>query len=393
MNQVNHKDRAHSNLGASSAKRWMNCTASVELIPLAPQRPDSPFAAEGTCAHEVADICLTENREPIELVGDIYEGHTVTEEMAAYVQIYVDYVRGRTNDFSETFIEERFSLSHIDDSMFGTNDASVVTYGDSIEVIDLKYGKGVEVWPENNPQLLYYALGLYRSMPEGSFFETIRCTIVQPRIDNPIKSWETPIQTLLDFEQELKAKVKEVRENPDFCTGDWCKFCPAKAICPQQKKEVLALLEEPVETPKPITFPKPSEINVDEMVNILNNAKKIKEFVDAVEDYAKSKLLEGKKIPQYKLVNGRASRKLISESEFILEYGKEYGSDLYTEPKLKSVAQLEKVVGKKEVAPFVDITHAIAMVHESNKKPAIKMETTASLLEDADKEVDLTEDF
>lgn len=388
---INHSDRAHSNLGASSASRWMACPASVALSDTVPDKRDSKFAAEGTCAHELAEkALLSETHQCSEFIGEEYEDYVVTAEMAEFTQMYVDYVLSKEDDFSDVLIEERFSLSSIKEGMFGTNDACIVKYGKSVEIIDLKYGKGVEVQAENNKQLQYYALGVLESLGEGYFFEEIRMTIVQPRVDTPIKTWVISVDQLMEFREELVKAVAVVDSgSAHFATGDHCKFCKAKAICPQNKKEIQEIFNAPVAEEEVKDFPEPNKISVDSMVNILNNAKRIKSFIDAVEEYAKGKLLEGHTIPQYKLVEGRASRKLRSEGEFMLEFGEDFGDDLYTKPKLKSVAQLEKVVGKEAILPHVEVSKGVAMVHESNKKKAISMEKNTDLLEEAD----LMEDF
>ena len=186
METVNHQDRAHSSLGASSASRWLACPSSVALSEGIVEK-ESQFASEGTCAHEIADMALTNNKNAADYIGQEFEGHVVTKEMADYTQMYIDYVR-EAGDGKEVSIEERVSLAFIDERMFGSNDAIIYEPYGQLEVVDLKYGKGVEVLPENNKQLMYYALGA----AQGGEYSSVKMTIVQPRVDNPIKSWTVP---------------------------------------------------------------------------------------------------------------------------------------------------------------------------------------------------------
>ena len=168
--EVNHKERAHSSLGASSASRWMACPAS---IPLSEGIEDSTsvYAEEGTAAHEVCEMLLKG-----EILPESLNGFNVDHEMIEHCMMYVDYINERSED-AEVYIEERVDLSHIDPSMFGTNDAAIYRPFKTLEVIDFKYGQGLAVDAEENVQLMYYALGMVKDMD----VEKVKMTIIQPR--------------------------------------------------------------------------------------------------------------------------------------------------------------------------------------------------------------------
>lgn len=353
---ANHSERAHSELGASSASRWMNCPASVGLSRLAPDEKESAYASEGTCAHELAEVALLGSGDCSDYIGEEYEGFTVTSEMANYTQIYVDYVlEASDNPIADTLIEERFSLEHIRPDMFGTNDACILEPFGTLEIIDLKYGKGVEVSPVNNKQLLYYALGASK----GNEFKDVKLTIIQPRVQDPIKSWTIPFKELKAFEEELKEAVGRVEsEEPEFKSGDHCRWCRAKAICPKRLEEAQEIARmdfgNELEPTNDNSLPDPSTLNVIQIKNILNHSKAIEDWLKAVAVYAQNKMENGGHVDGYKLVRGRATRKYVSEADVISSFEAEYGDSLYAKRKLIGIPAMEKMVGKEALADFIE---------------------------------------
>ena len=369
-----HSDRAHSVHGASSASRWMACPASVKLIEKSPPQKSSHYAAEGTCAHELAEVAILQEKPCSDFIGETFEGWEVTEEMADYVQTYVDYVQAaakRPN--TDILIEERFDLSHIREGMFGSNDACVLEFMGTLEVIDLKYGKGIPVSPENNKQLMYYALGAVH----GSDFKDVKLTIIQPRVEDPIKSWTTTIDRLLEFEQELGRAVDEtLKPDAKATTGDHCRFCAAKAICTAQRRDVQEISRVDFQNAEPVTeasLPAPSDMDEQMLNKVLNHSKSIKEWIDSVGAYAQHRLENGHYVKGYKLVRGRANRKVESETELQMALG-----DGIYEKKLKGIGKLEKEFGKKEVADFLYKPEPkLTMAPEHDKRAEV--EVTSSI--------------
>lgn len=385
--EVNHKDRAHSELGASSSKRWMSCPSSVALSRDIPDKT-SAFASEGTCAHEVCDIALNEGKDAREYIGNVYEGVTVTEEMAEHVQLYLDYVRNAAEG-KELSVEERIDLSFVDPRMFGSNDAAIYEPYGTLEIIDFKYGKGVEVFPEENPQLMYYALGA----AHGGEYMEVKMTIIQPRVDNPIKSWTVPYERIEQFQQELVEAVERVDSGIEsFELGDHCKFCKAKAICPAQKNKAMEVAKmdfaEAVPT-GPASLPEPNKLSDQELKNVLDHAKLITDWITSVEGYALGQLEAGKKIDGYKLVKGRSYRKIADEQKFIEDTHLFYGDKIFKPRQLETIGKLTKLVGKEELEKHITYTEPKKTIApESDKREAI----TPTIVEDFGKYINTSYD-
>ena len=157
-------DKKHSTVGASSATRWWNCPGSVALSSNIAKQPPSPYAEEGTAAHELAERCLKERKDPFQLVGEFAEnGWEFTEEMAEHVITYLEAINSDLNKYNLTWdnveVERHFTLSHIDKEAFGTNDANLGIFLRRLIVYDFKYGSGVPVEVVNNKQMMYYGIG------------------------------------------------------------------------------------------------------------------------------------------------------------------------------------------------------------------------------------------
>jgi len=378
MDNINHSERAHSVWSASSSHRWMACPASIKLSEGIPDQ-SSPYAAEGTCAHELAEKALLSDKDCIDFIGEEFCGHEVDEEMANYVQIYVDYVRkaGR-GELKDVLIEERFDLSKIHEGLYGTNDACISEFMGTLEIIDLKYGKGVQVFPENNEQLMYYALGAM----QGGEYTKVKLTIVQPRVDNPIKSWVCKPERIEKFKEDLLYAIKKTKEeNPKMVTGDHCKFCKAKAVCPKVKEEVQGLVKmafsEPVVT-SPASLPPAEKMDSLELSTILNHATMIRDWLDSVERYAYTVLVNGGKVLNYKLVAKRSNRKYISEEHAEKVLLEKFGDTIYQRPKLLGIPAMEKLVGKELVKDLICIPDAgTTIAPESDKRPEVKIKTAS----------------
>lgn len=364
MTQPVHSERAHAKRGASSAHRWMACPGSLNQS-AGIVDPGSEYAAEGTAAHEVADMCLTQGQDAITFVGrSITVGKfkiEVTEEMTEAVQVYVDYVNNlkAKSPNAHVMIEHKFDLSNVVlPGMFGTNDACVYDPDTGVlEVIDYKHGQGYAVDAVSNPQLLYYALGA-ATTDEGRALSTIKITIVQPRAphrEGPIRSWETDPFALMEWTEELKRSALATEDpSAPLISGSHCKFCPAAGTCPQIRKDA--------ENAANLEFaPVAEDLTKEQVAAILKKADLIETWIKAVRAHAFQTLDRGGEIPGFKLVAKRATRKWLNDdvdfmtgvlaSQFDLE-----PSDITT-PKLLTPSQLEKKIPKTlraELANFYD---------------------------------------
>ena len=317
----NHEERAHSPLGASSCSRWWNCPGSIQLSKGFHNR-SSIFAREGTAAHELSEMCLRQDRDAHEFLGITIEVEgdkiTVTDEMTEAVQMYVDECRMQADaGTARPMIETRITLERLSppDNMFGTADF-MVQQGSTLCVMDLKYGKGVAVEAEGNPQLKYYALGALYALPDDSGIKYIKVGIVQPRAPGQkIKYAEYSVLELLEWSVELieRAKVAvsgEMTVNP----GSWCKFCPASGLCPAQADKAIKAaqlafsVEDMVE--KKVVLPEISTFTPQQMSALLHNVNELESFVNAVRSAAQSMLeADENAIPNWALGPTNPTRK------------------------------------------------------------------------------------
>lgn len=233
----------HSHLGASKASRWLNCPGSVILSRTVPEPPPSKYAELGSCAHWVAEQCLRDGKPALAYLGAVCPEYPTVEidaDMTDAVQVYVEHCRSLELDDKgnriadvETHLEHKFWLCDVDFNLFGT--ADWVVYDPvlrRLHVADYKHGAGVYVDVYENDQLSYYALGAMELYP--NLVERVTLHIVQPRAPGrAVKTWATPRGYMARFETRLRDGLARVyAEDDTLKAGDWCRFCPAKAICP-----------------------------------------------------------------------------------------------------------------------------------------------------------------
>lgn len=220
--------KKHAILSASGSERWLNCPGSVKLSEKAPSRKESRYAEEGTLAHSCLEAMIN-----LESLSNEY-----TPEMIIHAGQAVDEIKSRMIDTSELLTEKKVDLSFIDEGMFGTCDFAIVDKGICLLVGDYKYGAHVAVDPENNSQLIYYALGLAHKYDYD--FKFITLMIIQPRSRHPegtVREWNMSIRELRRWKGIIARGVLRTKKaNAALLAGEWCMFCPAKNICPARMK-------------------------------------------------------------------------------------------------------------------------------------------------------------
>lgn len=356
---------AHAKLSASGAHRWMACPGSVKAEEGLPDRTSS-FAEEGTLAHDIVEKALRLN-----VNCDTICDRPDLEHIIEPAQVYVDYVRALPG---ERFIETRVDFGGWVPGGFGTADAIVIDeHTATLHIVDLKFGKGVRVDAENNPQAMLYALGAYNAFAFISDIERVKIAIVQPRIDN-ISEWEISVLDLLKWGEVARVAAEETA-NPKAkrVPGEkQCRFCKAKATCPalfRLTEQTLLMDFEAHEDPVA-----PNKLTEEQLSLALAARPVIEAWLNAVETVVKQRLSTGETVPGWKLVEGRANRAWINEEEVAKELEWMLGDKAYTR-KLISPAQAEKAVGKTHKAaiePFVFKPQGkAALAPESDPRPSI----------------------
>ena len=364
----------HAKLSASGSGKWLNCPGSVQAEENYPPQPSSPFAIEGSMAHEVADLCLKNEKDASFYVGKTVYKRTVEKEMATYVQEYLDYVRSYETSSSTLMTEERVDFSHIVSEGFGTLDAAVLNYDEgTCHIFDLKYGKGVKVDAYENTQAQLYAIGIEHEL-SGLFSEDITkyvLHIVQPRINN-ISSWEISLENLKKFAEwvEERADLALSGKGQRVPGEKQCQWCRAKGDCRALSDFTEALITGEFDDLDNLDS---ETLSDDEKKAILDNKKLIESFLKAVEASIFSQLEQGEKFTGYKLVEGRSMRKWNDKAEFKLI--QKLGDKAFSR-KLIGIGAAEKELGKDFTKDLtVKPSGKIVLAPESDRRKAIESET------------------
>lgn len=346
---------AHALLSASGAKRWICCPPSARLEQDF-EESTSSFAEEGTIAHELAELKLRKyNKEittkqyaakvkKLKTLADKKEieiGHEMEDATDFYLDTVVEHflaVKAETGT-ATLLIEQRLDFSTLVPEGFGTGDAVIIGDG-VIEVLDLKYGKGVAVDATDNPQARLYAYGAYTQYSLIYDITAVRSTIIQPRLDS-VSTEELTVDELLQWcEQEVRPKALLAWNGEgDYSSGEHCKFCRAKSVCRKRAEEALEALK--------YDFAVSPILTDEEIPTILPLLDKLTAWAKDVQEYAFQRALDGYKFDGYKLVEGRSNRKYSDEAvvtSVLLNSGLQI-EDIFTK-KLKGISDLEKTLGK-----------------------------------------------
>lgn len=339
--------KAHAKLSASGSDRWLNCPGSVALSENAPAQEESEYAKEGTDAHSCLEAILKNHgKKPYsaaQMLRSKFPDSMVEHAIAAYKEIAARIPEGAT-----LLCETKVDLTFVGPDMFGTVDAAIVDEFGELHVIDYKYGAGVAVDPDENTQLIYYALGIAHKYAFN--FSKVVLTIIQPRAEHkngPIRQWSLEIDELIKWTDRFKNGVKRTQEPvAELKTGDWCRWCPAKTICPKLSDEAFAQAQidfEP-ETDSNIFLPVANMVRPEKIANVLDAAKKIETWIEAIKEHALHLAKSGVRIPGYKVVQKRSTRKWVNAESVSEEAEMLWGTEAFTKPELLSPAQLEKAV-------------------------------------------------
>ena len=353
----------HALLSASSSHRWLHCNPSARLEREFADR-ETTAAAEGTAAHALAEHKL---KRRLKLRSERPVSPFDTEEMEICTDDYADFVmeqvtKERRRDLdTQVFIEQRLDFSCYVPEGFGTGDCLIVSKG-RLHIIDLKYGMGLLVDSEENPQMKLYALAALTQYEEQYQIKKVKLTIFQPRREN-VSTWETSVAKLKKWAtKDLVPKAQRAfKGEGEYCPGEWCIFCKAAVKCRARAEDKLRLAQS--------EFKMPPLLTDAEIEDVLAKLPDIKKWADEIQEYALAKALAGKEWAGFKLVEGRSVRKFTDERAVVKAANAAGYHDIYKQT-LISLTEMEKLMGKAEFSKVLG-----ALVTKPQGKPTLVPDT------------------
>lgn len=364
---------AHALLGASSSHKWLHCTPSARLEEQF-ENTTSTFAEEGTAAHALGEYKIrTFLGESLERPISDYDSEELDEYTDVYLTLAIELIAKAREACTDPLIlvEQRLDYACYVPEGFGTGDLIIVADG-TLDIVDLKFGRGVAVSAKDNPQMKLYALGALTLFDVLYDIETVRMTICQPRLEN-ISSYELKASELLEWaEIELKPKASMAYKGEgDFLSGEHCRFCRAKQTCRARAECFLQLAQ--------YDFKLPALLEDDEIAEILPLAEKLSSWANDIYAYATDKAIhEDKQWSGYKLVEGRSNRKYKNEQDVVKALTTAGYTEIYRQS-LLGISDMEKQLGKKTfnelLGTLVEKPQGkLTLVPTNDKRPKIEFE-------------------
>lgn len=363
---------SHALLSASSSKRWLNCPPSARLCAEV-EDTTSEYAKEGTDAHTLCEYKV-KTMLGIEIQDPTADLSYYDEEMERCANDYACYIMEGLEDIKAycndplVLIEQRLDFSKYVPDGFGTGDCLIVA-DNTLYIIDFKYGKGVEVDSEDNPQMMCYAIGALELFDRLYDIENVCMIIFQPRIENISVSNMSVTELYNWAENTLKPIAQLAYEGKgEFKAGDHCQFCKIKASCRKRAEYNMELAK--------YDFEEPAELTDEEVSEILIKSGDLVSWVSDVKEYALNQAIQGKNYPNLKLVEGRSNRKYLNEEEAARAVIAA-GYDPY-EKKLLGITSMTSLLGKTK---FNEVLGNLiykpqgkpTLVLESDKRPAMQI--------------------
>jgi hypothetical protein len=363
--------KKHALLSASASKQWLNCPPSAKLCADVKDR-DSPYAQQGTDAHELCEykvLSKTEQKAGQNPADNLEyydaEMENCTEEYSNFVLEQFLKAKEHCSD-PEILVEQKLDFSRWVPDGFGTGDCIIVS-DDVLHIIDFKYGLGVLVEAEGNPQMMCYALGAL-DIYDGIYdIKTVKMTIFQPRRDN-ISTFEMDKTELLKWADTVLAPTAKLayEGEGEFKAGDHCQFCKVKANCRKRAEYNLELAK--------YDFKMPDTLEDTEIAAILPKVDDLVSWVNDIKEYALQQSLSGTKYDGYKVVEGRANRRYTDEGA-VASTVQNAGFDPY-EKKLLGITAMTSLLGKTKfnelLAGLIEKPQGKpTLVPETDKRPAL----------------------
>lgn len=387
------EERAHALLSASSAKRWMNCPPSARLAETFPEE-ESEYAKEGTLAHSICELKLRKlyiepgmpERTYKSKLNKLKKEPLYQQEMDRFTDDYVEYVQKIAMESPVApfvSIEKKVDYSHVAPEGFGTADC-IIIYGNCCHVIDFKYGKGIPVSAEGNPQMALYAIGAIAAYGLLYPIEHVHQHVIQPRLNN-FSHWQTTLKELNDWAEILvkPAAIQAFAGEGEFRQGAWCDdcFCCVSGCCRHRADENLSLEEyiDPIQGGMKL----PPLLSDEEVGNILQRAQNLAKWVKKMEQHALNELLKGNVVPGWKIVEGRSNRKITDTTAAYKELvGAGYKKALLYNQTPVSLTEAERLISKEDyeniLANYIEKPPgAPTLAPETDKRQAYRPGTTA----------------
>lgn len=373
----------HALLSASSAHRWLACTAAPHFEENFPNGT-STYAEEGTLAHSICELyarkkfsVMTTRKFNAEL-KKLQAQPLYQDEMLKTAEAYVEYLTEKAMAYPSTphvAMEVKVDLTDYIPEGFGTCDC-VMVGGDTLHITDYKHGKGVPVDAVGNPQMRLYALGALKlySAVYGDQIKQVSMGICQPRLSETASEDSLTAEELLAWGDSIKPIAKEAYDGPGtFCPGGHCRFCKGKTQCRARAAHFAGFSDfVGLELEGRMTEEKKAErecraafgaelppiLSNAEVADLLVRAEGLAAWYKDLQEYATGALLAGDEIPGFKLVEGRSNRTFSNVDEAIQALtAAGYDEALIYDRKPKTLTELEKMLGKKDfaslLAPFV----------------------------------------
>ena len=360
----------HAILSASGSHRWLNCTPSARSE-LEFEGRESEAASEGTAAHALAEHKL---RRALKLRSTRPVSKYDSDEMELYTDLYVEFVLQSLEETKEhcsdpiVLVEQHLDFSCYVPDGFGTGDCIIIGDG-KLHIIDLKYGKGILVEAQHNPQMMLYALGALEIFDSLYDITEVSMTIHQPRREN-ISTWTILVEELKEWaEEELKPKaILAYNGEGTYSPGEWCIFCRSAVKCRARAEEKMQLAR--------FEFKQPPLLTDAEIEDILTSLEDLTKWANEILAYATAAAINhGKEWRGYKVVLGRANRKYSDEEE-VSEAAKKAGYRDIFKQSLITITEMEKLMGKDT---FQEVLGGLVykppgkptLVPNNDKRPAI----------------------
>ena len=362
----------HAILSASGSHRWLNCTPSARLEQEF-ESTTSEAAKEGTAAHALCEHKLKKflKKRSKRPVSDYN-----SDEMEECTDAYTEFVMEQYEEAKKfckdpvLLIEQKLDFSCYVPEGFGTGDCIIIS-DDKLHIIDFKYGQGILVEAEHNPQMMLYALGALEIYDALYDIKEISMTIFQPRREN-VSTWTIPIGELKAWaEEELKPKAQMAYDGEgEYLPGEWCIFCKAAVKCRARADEKMKLARMEFKMPPLLT-----DAEIEEVLTVLPDLTK---WANEITAYATEAAIQhGKEWDGFKVVEGRSNRKYRDE-QLVAEAAKEHGyTDIYRQS-LIPMTEMQKLMGKSTFEEILgDLIYKPpgkpTLVPNTDKRPAMNV--------------------